>query len=105
MAGRVFLYGDYINGRGNGRGELLVFCDSFYNFIADHDGKVRPRSVFSWSVMRVLTQVVAIYMSFRRNGGFNFLSFVVAILFAPLYLIYAVAVPIKDMKSKTRKLR
>ena len=81
------------------------FCDSFNNFIADHDGKVRPRSVFSWSVMRVLTQVVAIYMSFRRNGGFNFLSFVVAILFAPLYLIYAVAVPIKDMKSKTRKLR
>lgn len=52
------------------------------------------------AVLRILYAVVsliAIYMSFRRNRGFNFGSFLLALLFPPIYIVYCAAVPIKGV--------
>lgn len=41
----------------------------------------------------VLTSV-AVYMSFRRNEGFNLGSFLAALIFSPVYIAYALAKPV-----------
>ena len=43
-------------------------------------------------------QVFAIYLSFRRNRGFHLGSFVAAVWFFPLYLLYVLSVPVKKFK-------
>jgi len=47
--------------------------------------------------------VVAIYLSFQRNRGFNLKSFVAATFFAPFYLLYAIAVPVKPNPARNKR--
>ena len=35
--------------------------------------------------------LIALYLSFQRNNGFELGSFLIALLFAPIYIIYALA--------------
>ncbi len=50
--------------------------------------------MFMLLIYFVLT-CVAMYLSFRRNNGINAVSFILAFLFSPFYIIYAIAVPVK----------
>jgi len=38
----------------------------------------------------------AVYLSFQRNKGFHFTSFLLAWIFSPFYILYAWAVPVKE---------
>ena len=38
---------------------------------------------------------VAMYLSLRRNNGFHFGSFLASFVFSPVYILYALAVPVK----------
>ena len=44
------------------------------------------RSIF------IILSLIAIYLSFKINKGFNFGSFMVAFLFPPVYIIYVLAI-------------
>lgn len=55
------------------------------------------------NVLYFVMTVYAIFMSFRRNNGFHFGSFLAAVLFTPLYIVYTLAVPNKNKpKGKSR---
>ena len=43
------------------------------------------------SLLYTIIVLVALYMSFRRNNGFNLWSFLFAFFFAPIYIVYALA--------------
>jgi hypothetical protein len=42
---------------------------------------------------------VALYLSFRRNNGFKLGPFLVALFFWPIYILYAIAVPVRGQFS------
>ena len=50
------------------------------------------------SIVYFVLGCVAMYMSFRRNKGFELGSFLAALIFSPLYIVYALAVPIEGVK-------
>lgn len=50
-------------------------------------------------IVYFLITSVAVYLSFKRNRGFNLGPFLAALFFSPLYIIYALAVPIKAPKK------
>jgi prolipoprotein diacylglyceryltransferase len=45
------------------------------------------------SIINWIFVFIAIYMSFKCNKGFNLASFLIAICFAPFYVLYRLAVP------------
>ena len=47
-----------------------------------------------WQIMNFVIFVLAIFLSFKRNDGFNFGSFLAACCCPICYLVYALAVPI-----------
>ncbi len=57
------------------------------------------------SIFWLIVVVFAIYLSFKKNNGFNILGFLAAFFFAPIYIIYVVAttglmfIPIVGSKS------
>lgn len=53
------------------------------------------------SILYTILGFVALYMSFRRNHGFHLGSFLMAVFFAPLYIVYALAVPVEGVKLST----
>jgi len=46
-------------------------------------------------IINVAIFAYAIYLSFKRNQGFNFLSFLSACCCSICYIVYALAVPVK----------
>ena len=40
-----------------------------------------------------ISSIIAIYLSFKCNNGFHFGSFLAALCFSPIYLLYRYAVP------------
>ena len=44
-----------------------------------------------FQVIYVICTIVALYLSFQRNKGFNLGSFLVALFFPIIYIIYYVA--------------
>lgn len=47
-----------------------------------------------WSIINLCLAIFALYLSFKRNQGFNFGSFLVACCCSPCYIAYALAVPV-----------
>ena len=45
----------------------------------------------NWALIHGIFVVLAIYFSFKRNNGFNLLSFLVAAILPQLYVIYVLA--------------
>ena len=45
-----------------------------------------------------LIAIFALYLSFKRNNGFNLGSFLVALLFPPIYIVYFYATEGNYMK-------
>lgn len=57
-----------------------------------HDHRHHAMMSFFWTLLTIY----AIYLSFERNKGFNILSFFFALFFAPVYIVYAWAVPVQE---------
>lgn len=45
-------------------------------------------------LIHIAIALFAIFLSFKRNNGFNILSFLAALLFPIIYCLYALAVPV-----------
>lgn len=45
-------------------------------------------------LIHIAIALFAIFLSFKRNNGFNILSFFAALLFPIIYCLYALAVPV-----------
>jgi hypothetical protein len=45
-----------------------------------------------YSILYLIILIYAIYLSIKCNDGFNFGSFLLALFFAPIYIIYHIAV-------------
>ena len=86
--------------------------DADHRLICDHKKKTRPRNrtlFFFVYVKAMFMQLVyfviscvAMYLSFRRNNGINIGSLIVAFLFSPIYVAYAIAVPVKGQFEITK---
>ncbi len=46
------------------------------------------------AIIHIAIALFAIFLSFKRNNGFNILSFLAALLFPIIYCLYALAVPV-----------
>jgi len=46
------------------------------------------------ALIHIAIALFAIFLSFKRNNGFNILSFLAALLFPIIYCLYALAVPV-----------
>lgn len=44
------------------------------------------------NILLFITVIYAIYLSIKRNNGFNFGSFLLALFFGPIYIVYHLAV-------------
>jgi len=44
------------------------------------------------NILLLIATIYAIYLSIKRNNGFNFGSFLVALFFGPYYIVYNLAV-------------
>ena len=73
---RIFVTG---HGRGSGSNKGLIFG-------------------ILTAIVSLIIASIALYMSFRRNKGFELGSFLAALIFSPLYIVYALAVPIEGVK-------
>jgi len=58
----------------------------------NHDRRHHGMMSFFWTLLTIY----AIYLSFVRNKGFNIISFFFALFFAPVYIVYAWAVPVQE---------
>lgn len=45
----------------------------------------------TYQIIHSLSSILAIYLSFKINNGFNLVSFIVSIVLPYIYIIYAVA--------------
>ena len=43
------------------------------------------------SMFYTIITLYAVYLSFKRNNGFDLISFIIAVLFAPIYIIFHIA--------------
>lgn len=58
------------------------------------------------ALVQYLLMIVAVYISFQRNEGFSIGPFFAALLFSPLYLLYAYAMPIaKAMPAQAYEMQ
>ena len=58
-----------------------------------HD--INNRSVLLIGVYDSLFIIIALFLSYKCNNGFTLTSFLVAVLFAPLYIVYRLIVSCK----------
>lgn len=42
-------------------------------------------------IIYFIITLIALYLSFKRNNGFNLGSFLVALIFPPIYIVYFIA--------------
>lgn len=54
-------------------------------------------------ILGVILTFYAIFLSFRRNNGFHFGAFLAALIFSPIYVIYAFAVPINQQQRRQQQ--
>ena len=60
----------------------------------DRDLKIKRILNLMYSVITIILTFYAIFLSFKRNNGFDLGSFLLACCFGPCYVLYALAVPI-----------
>ena len=60
-----------------------------YATVSDEDGKIESRAL---SLAVVVLHFCAMFLSFQRNKGFSFGSFLLSALFPEPYIAYALAV-------------
>lgn len=66
--------------------------------INEEDGSCNPCSKSSQiydnvvNILLLIATIYAIYLSIKRNNGFNFGSFLLALFFGPYYIVYNLAV-------------
>ena len=45
----------------------------------------------TYQIVYLAVTFIALYFSFKRNGGFDLGSFLVALFFSPIYIVYYLA--------------
>ena len=65
------------------------------NFDSNNDNKNKSNSLnILIALIHFAIALFAIFLSFKRNNGFNILSFLAALFFPIIYCLYALAVPV-----------
>lgn len=63
-----------------------------FNKCDDNDKKDKTTSIVIYYIFHIIMSIVSIYLSWKCNKGeFNLLSFLAALVFPYIYIIYVVA--------------